>query len=377
MFISSKRKNRKKWKHPTPSNKPQTLPKPQGKDVNETQEELTSCQVKLSQTKMKVYTIYCMQACIIFMTCAIASGFLSMSSRGSGSGSHMNIRHQHSRNALVSRPSGIVSLKASSQDDTETSHLIPESVQVQGVTLKMAFDKTYAVADASELKSERFTCPASLDLVHYLRRNSDCVLVGKGTVVRDDCTLTVRRVDLWKEKEQPVRVVVDSKLQILSGRPTSEDGDGTESDGEDYKMLKDGFQTIVYHSCSDINREYEQTPNPNLLLVEIPQKNGDGIISPAEMIQDLSSKQNIHHVMVEGGPATAIQFLKEGVVDRAIIIRAPVTFIEPVPSGMTDDMLREAGLVLLEERPCGDDVVEYWVKDGDSWPTADVADWPN
>ena len=34
---------------------------------------------------------------------------------------------------------------------------------VTGVTLKMAFDQQWAVADMSETKSERFTSPASLD----------------------------------------------------------------------------------------------------------------------------------------------------------------------------------------------------------------------
>ncbi len=258
----------------------------------------------------------------------------------------------------------LCSLKSSKNDFkyTPTSDFYEP---VKGVTLKMAFDETYSVADASELKSERFTCPKSLDLVHYLRRNSDCVLVGKGTVVRDDCTLTVRRVDLWEGKKQPVRVVIDSNLQILN----SEFADS----GGKYKMLQDGLATIVYHSSKNYHMQNEE--HPNLTLVEIPRRK-NGNISPKEIIQDLASKQ-IHHIMVEGGPATAINFLQEGLVDRAIIIRAPVNFIDPVPSGMTNDTLKDAGLVLLEGRQCGDDTVEYWVRVGNSWPTTNVADWPN
>ena len=256
-------------------------------------------------------------------------------------------------------------------------------INVEGVTLKMAFDTGYAVADSSELKSERFTCPESLDLVHKLRRNSDCVLVGKGTVVRDDCTLTVRRVELFDGKKQPVRVVIDSKLQIL------DDGNG-DSDGDEtgYKMLKDGLETIVYHSCQDNQLSDFHANNQNLQVVNVGVSTSTSkttstastsMISPKKIIQDLNAK-NINHIMVEGGPATAIQFLKEKVVDRAILIRAPVTFIDPVPSGMADDMLREAGLVRLEledELMCGDDTVEYWVREGDNWPTPNVADWPN
>ena len=38
--------------------------------------------------------------------------------------------------------------------------------------------------------------------------------------------------------------------------------------------------------------------------------------------------------MVEGGPETARRFLRAGLVDRAIIVTAPVTFEIPVLSGI-------------------------------------------
>ena len=52
---------------------------------------------------------------------------------------------------------------------------------VTGVTLKMAFDSSdaWGVADLSETKSERFTSPESLDMVHRLRRESSAILVGR------------------------------------------------------------------------------------------------------------------------------------------------------------------------------------------------------
>lgn len=51
-------------------------------------------------------------------------------------------------------------------------------------------------------------------------------------------------------------------------------------------------------------------------------------------------QRGIDHVLVEGGPSVARSFLAEGLVDRAVIIRAPVEFSRPVPSDI------EAGTLL-------------------------------
>lgn len=236
------------------------------------------------------------------------------------------------------------------------------TLDITGVTLKMAFDTTFSVADASEHKSERFTCPQSLDMVHKLRRWSDCVLVGRGTVERDDCTLTVRRVSLLPSRSsQPTRVVIDPSLKIVQ---------------KEYSMFRDGHKVIIYHMNNISNQHIDVMEGSNrkdVELVRIPKgsssaTSGTSTISVSSILQDLYSR-NINHVMVEGGPATAIQFLKEKLVDRAILVKAPVTFIEPVPSGMSNEMLIEAGLELLKIEQCGDDVIEYWSKNGAPWPS--------
>ena len=50
-------------------------------------------------------------------------------------------------------------------------------------------------------------------------------------------------------------------------------------------------------------------------------------------------QRGINHMLVEGGPSVAKGFLWEELVDRAIIVRAPVEFPRPVPSGMTSRTL--------------------------------------
>jgi riboflavin-specific deaminase-like protein len=235
--------------------------------------------------------------------------------------------------------------------------------QVTGITLKMAFDSNYAVADKSESKSERFTCPESLDLVHKLRRCSDAVLVGRSTVEIDDCTLTVRRVPLFQGKRKPARVVIDPTLKICKGDVP-------------YKIVMDDkdddYETMIYHSQKEYNAE-STFPNmgSHVQFIYLPS------LDTKHIVQDLNSR-GIQHIMVEGGPSTALKFLKEGMVDRAIFIRAPLRFIDPVPSGITDKLMNEVGLYLIDTRPSGDDTVEYWIREGtDCWPGGlDVGSWP-
>lgn len=59
----------------------------------------------------------------------------------------------------------------------------------------------------------------------------------------------------------------------------------------------------------------------------------------------LCMQRGVEHVLVEGGPGVARGFLAEGLVDRAIIVRAPVEFSHPVPSDISTDTLKR--LVLL------------------------------
>ena len=239
---------------------------------------------------------------------------------------------------------------------------------VKGVTLKMAFDSSpvWGVADLSETKSERFTSPESLDMVHRLRRESDAVLVGRGTVERDDCSLTVRRVELKDEKSQPVRVVVDPSLRITTNEKEN-----------DYTLLKDELPTIVYHLQSENSKS---TPSEHITLVGMKQSSyADGSrssISPTQVITDLK-RRGLQHVMVEGGPATARSFLEARAVDRAILVRAPIVFEIPVPAEMDENTLKGAGLQLIGTTTMGDDTVEYYTKDGEPWPSDDeLSMWP-
>ena len=83
--------------------------------------------------------------------------------------------------------------------------------------------------------------------------------------------------------------------------------------------------------------------------------------------------------MVEGGPATARSYLAERLVDRTIIIEAPMEFDQsPVPSYMDRDMLVEAGLVeIARHKLWGPDSTSLWAREGLRWPgKGSPEEWP-
>lgn len=258
----------------------------------------------------------------------------------------------------------------------------PVIQNVTGVTLKIAFDSSscWGISDLSSSKSERFTSPPSLDMVHRLRAVSDCILVGRGTVSADDCTLTVRRgaerILEASRRPQPTRVVVDPSLKLFK--------ECTEA-GAEYSMFKDGLPVIVYHCMPPYQisvRVIEfMSSHPDIQLAYAPSLH-DGVISPRSIADDLFRSKGIRHIMVEGGASTAKAFLREGQVDRAIIVRAPIRFQEPLASDIDEGTLTDAGLVKLGsvggdgDDTFDGDTVDYWVKEGEAWIVKELSEWP-
>ncbi|KAL3936060.1 MAG: hypothetical protein SGBAC_008541 [Bacillariaceae sp.] len=245
---------------------------------------------------------------------------------------------------------------------------------VHGVTLKIAIDEQGGVVDLSNEKLGRFTCGDSLDMVHRLRRCSDAVLVGKATVVEDDCSLTVRRVPLDINEEQPIRVVIDPRKTL---------------DLSKYTIARDGLPTIIVHMNPSCERDAsDEFPNVEFLglpprIIEPDMESPSSKLSSQDICQQLESLFGIQHLMVEGGPQTANSFLREGMIDRAIIVRAPVSFREPLlwepwSSSLTSPPLKAAGLVCVGTEMSGVDTIDYWSRPGKGWPCDPnpLSSWP-
>lgn len=248
-------------------------------------------------------------------------------------------------------------------------------VVVTGVTLKIALDANGAAADLAEIKSERFTCPESLDMVHRLRRVSDAVLVGRGTVKQDNPSLTVRRVPC--DGPQPVRVIIDPKLSLVLEES---------NESNPFQVFDDGLPTVVYHCVNDLDRSsLNLSENTTCVFLPPPASHVNTIeflrsgeyISAVDIVDNLSRRFEIKHLMVEGGPVTARLFLQSKLVDRVILVKAPMCFRKPLDAKLSDELFQQAGLQKLGPiLSCGVDTIECWAKQDVGWPTEEVRNWP-
>lgn len=171
------------------------------------------------------------------------------------------------------------------------------------VTVKLAVDRFGSVDDRS-ISSSRFTSTESLDLVHVLRGSVDAVVVGAGTVLRDNPRLTVRR-GVEERMRQPLRIVIDPV------RRTSDDS-----------AIHEGI-------------------NPSLRIVTVPTL-GDSVVEEVRSRQDargnidlaglleMLGDRDVHHLLVEGGPETIRRFMVADLIDRSVIIESPLEHVNPV-----------------------------------------------
>ncbi len=170
------------------------------------------------------------------------------------------------------------------------------------VTLKFAQTIDGRIATASG-HSRWISSEASLRYAHRERSLHDAVLVGAGTVLKDDPELTVRLA----RGRNPLRIVLDSSLQTPLRA----------------KVLKDQGQakTLVVTAVRGRSEKKTALLGAGIEMLFVPAKRGGGIRLP-NLLDELG-RRGISSLLVEGGSAVITSFLNEGLGQRLLAIIAP------------------------------------------------------
>ena len=163
------------------------------------------------------------------------------------------------------------------------------------------------------------------------------ILVGIGTVIRDDPSLTVRGPDIGP-REPPTRVVIDPRNRV----PV------------DCRVMTDGEAPTLLVQSSEFESEGDR---PHVERVVIPD---DEI--PIPRILDMLGDRGLQSLLVEGGHDTWSRFLSEKMVDRARICISDLDLGRDGPTFDTKS-LSESGLILTSKKAVCGDSIEWWTRE--------------
>jgi diaminohydroxyphosphoribosylaminopyrimidine deaminase/5-amino-6-(5-phosphoribosylamino)uracil reductase len=171
------------------------------------------------------------------------------------------------------------------------------------VTLKMAASLDGKVA-ARDGTSRWITGPEAREDVHRLRASSGAIMVGAGTVLADDPSLTVR-LDGFRGRP-PLRVAVDA-----SGRVP---GTAALFDGKAPTLI------ATVPSLDESVRRGWETAGAEVLTVDRTDDER-GVSLP--LLIELLGKRDVQNVLIEGGPTVAWSAVEGGIVGRLVLYLAP------------------------------------------------------
>lgn len=147
---------------------------------------------------------------------------------------------------------------------------------------------------------------ASRKRVHRLRMDVDAVMVGSGTVRRDDPLLTVRLPGA-RVSCQPLRVVVDSRLGIsLSCQLVRTAG---------------RYRTLVATTKKASPAKIRKLQKAKV-EVWTGQSDARGRVRLSALAEELG-RRGIVSVLLEGGATLNASAIREGIVDRILVFFAP------------------------------------------------------
>jgi len=160
--------------------------------------------------------------------------------------------------------------------------------------------------------------PESLNFAHELRRDNQAILVGIGTVIRDNPRLTCR----LPGGKNPLRIVLDSQLTI----PTD-------------CHLADTREAQTWVIATPTASQAKQKA---LLSLSVRVHRTSGGL---HTLLDWLGEQGIDSLFVEGGAKVITSFFREKLVDRLLAVTAPFVV------GKGTEAIGDLGYRILAEVP--------------------------
>ncbi|MEK6528346.1 MAG: bifunctional diaminohydroxyphosphoribosylaminopyrimidine deaminase/5-amino-6-(5-phosphoribosylamino)uracil reductase RibD, partial [Nitrospirota bacterium] len=190
------------------------------------------------------------------------------------------------------------------------------------VILKVAQSLDGKIATAKG-ESKWITGEDARKYVHKLRNEVDAVLVGIGTVKKDNPSLTCR----IKGGRNPFRVVVDSSLSIPLNAKVLKHKDGktiiaTISLNSTTPPFKKGGQRGIFSKkiSADYQKKIDLLRNREVQILTT-KKDKNGMVNLKSLMKKLA-KLDISSVMIEGGSRINASAVSDGIVDKIMMFTA-------------------------------------------------------
>ncbi len=189
----------------------------------------------------------------------------------------------------------------------------------------------------------KMTGENSLRRLHGLRNHLDAILIGRGTVVADNPSLTTR---LIKKGRDPLRVILDSSLQL--------------STRSRVLHLDSSAPTLIFCSQSAALQKRKTLEKMEGILLQTVGHGESGGLDLDAVLTHLG-KMGICSLLVEGGATVHSSFLRQGLVDRVMLFVAPLFAGSAGTSLLSDYFVKDRGqapmLNNVVYKRCGEDLL--------------------
>jgi len=170
------------------------------------------------------------------------------------------------------------------------------------VTVKYAQTLDGRIATATG-QSQWISSPASLKFAHQLRTEHDAILVGIGTVLKDNPALTVRRV----RGRNPLRIVVDAGLAITA----------------ETNVMQNLSQvpTLIFTTKEASDPQFRNLAAAGAELITVDPDEINHV--DLKKLLPILAARKISSVLIEGGAQIITSALKDNLVNRLVTVIAP------------------------------------------------------